>query len=166
MDGQLHTSFLSFSQKGTFNIVLMQPAGCNFWVVKFQRVIGHTRLDQFFIAVSSSLVWPNGLPRKKLPKSQTKLFLMPKGNKKQCWGNCGAKSTPLPFVSCFRMADFWHFRCTENKYINWNWRSSPPPICVYCILPIWPLETSSKGGGVQVWQRCVTSLNHKMAALP
>ncbi len=41
-------------------------------------------------------------------------FLSPWGNnKKQCWGKCGAKSTP-PFVSCFCIrpnwtAHFWHF---------------------------------------------------------
>ena len=41
--------------------------------------------------------------------------------------------------------------------------SSQPAICVYCILPIWPLETFSGGGGVCDIQIC---LNHKMAALP
>ncbi len=86
------------------------------------------------------------------------------------------------------------FRETRSSAGATAVRSSPPPICVHCILPIWPLEPSVGGGGLKrcvtsspppisvflciaqmaflglqwrgrVLKRCVTSLNHKMAAL-
>ena len=40
--------------------------------------------------------------------------------------------------------------CPRSKCDMRSVTSSPPPMCVHCILPIWPLETFSGGVGVQV----------------
>ena len=77
------------------------------------------------------------------------------GNQKQCKGNCSAMS--------YR-TDASHVKYTWAQKTVYGpdglWRPSmgrgsppksatswPPPMCVYCIWPIWPMETFSGGGG-------------------
>ena len=78
---------------------------------------------------------------------------MPNSNQKQCWGNCGAKSTHLCFFISHRTKcahciwPKWHLETFRGGGVGGSVTSSPPPYVytVYC--PYYDLWRPSVGGG-------------------
>ena len=71
-----------------------------------------------------------------------------KQNQKQCWGNCGAKFSPPPFVSCFRMDQIeWFSGGGVGGQDRGPGTSSPPPMCILYIAHITSGDLWWGGGG-------------------